>query len=123
MTKLQRQYIKDIEKNLNVKYNGGNTREDASLFISLYKEENRKFNLKNKIKTRPTGKQLRLIRSIEQTLEIKFNGKTLNEAKNFIDKYYNEFKANQTYFTKFKNCCNRKADMIDRKRKRRITSA
>ena len=110
----------DIEKNLKVNYCGQNNREEAHLFIKQYKDENRKFNIKNKIKFPPTGKQLRYIKDIEKVTEKEFIGKTLKEASKFIEKNLDEFKLNQDFtFNKFKNLCNRKADKIQRKQRMR----
>lgn len=119
MTKLQRKYIEDIERNLNITYHGRHNRDDAYSFIKQYEDENRKFNIKNKIKFPPTGKQLRYIKDIEKVTEKKFTGKTLKEANKFIQKNVDEFKLNRDFSFKFKNLCNRKADKIQQKQRMR----
>jgi hypothetical protein len=91
MTKSQEKYIKDIEKNLNVKYSGSPSRKDASIFIKKYVDKNRKIRLGNNDIILPTGKQLRFIRAIEKNLGIKFRGKTFEEASLFI---YQKIKKN-----------------------------
>ena len=119
MTKLQRKYIQDIEKNLGITYTGKNNRTEASMFITQHKEENRKVNKAKKKSTPPTGKQLRLIKDIEKTFKATFRGKTLKSAKKFIETYYDDFRLNQTYDSKVKNYLNKKASSIDRKQRQR----
>lgn len=46
-TELQQQYVKDIEKNLKVVYNGDKTKKSASEFIKKYRKENAKYQIKN----------------------------------------------------------------------------
>jgi len=113
MTKLQRKYIKDIESNLSVTFNGKNTRNDADLFIKQYVEENRKFQKRNNKQTPPTGKQLRLIKDIEEVLDVEFIGKTLGVASNFIKEYFDEFKVEAGVNYKIKNYYNKVASGIE----------
>jgi len=124
MTKLQQTYIKDIESNLQVIFNGNNTRNNADLFIKKYAEENREFRVKNNKQTRPTGKQLRFIKDIEEVLEIKYTGRTVKSASKFIQKYLTEFDSRTGIERKIKQYYNGMADKIDRaqknKRARRV---
>jgi len=106
MTKLQRTFIEDIEKNLRVTYDYPNTRKGADIFIKKHKEENTRFKLDAKTQFPPTGKQRRLIKDIEGSLDIKFNGRTVRTASKFIATYINEFKAVQTIDQKIKNYYN-----------------
>ncbi len=122
-TKLQRKYVKDIEDNLHVKFTGKPTRADADLFIKEYAEANRKFNQDANKQTRPTGKQLRFIKEIEDVLSVEFKGRTIKSASKFIKKHLMEYSSRMGSERKILRYCNRVADNIDsyqRKRKARI---
>jgi len=106
MTKRQKSYIEDIEKNLKVKYAGYNTRKEADKFIQIHAEANREFQKVRKISTPPTGKQMRYIKDIEAVLEIKFTGKTLKEAIKFINDYYLDYATEAPFDYKIKNYYN-----------------
>jgi hypothetical protein len=112
MTKLQRKYIEDIEKNLDVVFDYPNTRKGADLFIKKYKDENTRYKLENKKQFPPSGKQKRLIEDIEKSLDIKFKGRTVKTAAKFIKDNIIEFKAVQTTDQKIKNYYNKLSDNI-----------
>jgi len=118
-TKLQKQYIKDIELNLDVTFDGKNTRIDADKFIKKYADKNREFRKKNNKQTKPTGKQLRFIKDIEEILDIKYTGRTVKSASKFIKKYITEYTANMGREKKIKNYYNKFADNIEAYQKRR----
>jgi len=118
-TKLQKEYIKDIESNLNVVFDGKNTRIDADTFIKKYADKNREFRKKNNKQTKPTGKQLRFIKDIEEILDIKYTGRTVKSASKFIKKYITEYTANMGREKKIKNYYNKFADNIEAYQKRR----
>jgi len=122
MTKLQKNYIKDIESNLDVIFNGKNTRVDADIFIKKHAEENRKFEKSHNRQIRPTGKQLRFIRDIEEVLDVKFKGQTIKTASKFIQQHITEYSARMDTERKIKRYYNNFADKIgayQRKRKGR----
>lgn len=87
----QIKYIADIEKNLGVKYKGGDSSIEALKFIQLHSERNTQFNIDHNVKLPMTDKQKRFIKGIEAILQIEFNGRTLEEAKKFIERYKSEF--------------------------------
>lgn len=118
-TKLQKQYIKDIESNLDVVFDGKNTRIDADKFIKKYAEENREFRKKNNKQTKPTGKQLRFIKDIEEVLDVKYTGRTVKSASKFIKAYITEYDANRGREKKIKQYYNKFADNIEAYQKRR----
>lgn len=92
MTKIQKEFIKDIENVLNITYTGGDHRKNASCFIDKHKV---KYKAKSKVKrvSLPmSGKQKRLIKEIEKYLDgVKFTGKTALGAKRFIDYWYYDY--------------------------------
>ena len=112
MTKLQKKFIEDIQENLNITFDYPDTRKGADIFIKKYKDENQRYKLQNKKQFPPTGKQRRLIKDIEESLDIKFNGRTVRTASKFIETYINEFKAVQTIDQKIKNYYNAFSEAI-----------
>ena len=111
-TKLQKQYVRDIENNLKVTFTGKPTRMDASLFIREHREANMKFKIKHKIEFRPTGKQLRLIKDIEDTLEVEFKGRTVKSASDFIREHISEYSCRMDIEKKIKRYYNSVASKI-----------
>ena len=118
-TKLQKQYVTDIEKNLKITFDGKFTRVDADIFIKKHAEENRKFKQSHNKQTPPTGKQLRFIRDIEDVLDVKFKGRTLKSASKFIQKHNMEYGARMDTETKMKLYSNRLADKIEMYQRRK----
>lgn len=118
-TKAQQNYINDIEKTLNTKFIDTPSRTNASNFIKKYKDQYTKFKLDNNKRFPPTMKQRRLIKDIENTLNIKYNGKTVKTASTFIKKHYNEFTQNTTEEYKFKKMIEKKANDIQQKQDKR----
>ena len=118
-TKLQRKYVEDIEKNLNIKYDGKPNRDEASLFISKHKQANREFIIKMKKPAPPTGKQIRYIRDIEKILNIKFEGKTIMEARSFISENRLEYEDKRPPEIKMKLYCNTIASAIGARQRQR----
>jgi hypothetical protein len=111
MTKVQRKYVEDIERNLNVKFTGYNTRKAADLFLQKYAEENKQFKIKNNLKfNNITGKQHRFIKDIETRLEIKFKGTKQKEASQFIADNLDEHKFNETCEDRMKGFINWKSN-------------
>jgi len=111
MTKLQKKYVESIERHLNVKYTGYNTRKGADLFLQKYAEENKQFKIKNNLKfNNITGKQYRLIKDIEKRLGIKFTGTKQKEASQFIADNFDEHKFNETCEDRMKRYINWKSN-------------
>lgn len=108
-TKLQRKYVRDIETMLGIIFAGNPTRKDADIFIKEHAEEHRKMKLDLNKQFPPTGKQQRLIKEIEERLDIKFTGRTVRTASAFIEKYLDEFKALETSKDRMKRFINYKA--------------
>lgn len=101
MTKLQKEYIKDIEKILQIKYCGLNCRRTASKFIKEHKKQH-SFEKAKQGKSGvplPTGNQLRYIKQIEKVLEVSFKGKTYREADSFIGEYKPYYQLQRTNVT------------------------
>ena len=119
MTKLQRNYITDIETNLNVTFDGDNTRRDADIFIKKHAEKNREFKLSNNKQIPPTGKQRRFIEDIEDILDVKYTGRTVKSASKFIALHLTEYRAKIDTKRKIKRYYNKVADGIDAYQKRR----
>ncbi len=93
MSKAQKDFIKLIEQNLNVKYKGGNSVISAASFLDKYANKNREYCKANDITTPTTVKQWVYIKDIEGVLDIKFAGTTLDEASEFIQEYVSEYHA------------------------------
>ena len=91
VTKRQKSVIDDIKLKLNITYKSGNNRDRASNFIRNNIQELRNINQEMNIENYLTGKQARYIKRIEEALNIKFNGKTFDEAWDFIDRYKSRF--------------------------------
>lgn len=92
ITKRQRDFIKDIEDVLGVEFEGRENRKGASDFISTHIETFRVERLKANKRFPPTGKQVRLIKDMEEVLDTKFKGRTVKTASKFIAKHLSEFK-------------------------------
>ena len=92
MTKIQRKYINNIESDLNVIFDAKNTRKDADEFIKKHLKQHRLFVKEHNIIPPPTGKQQRLIKKIEDVLDIKYYGKSVKTASKFIEEYLLEYK-------------------------------
>jgi len=92
---IQRKYILDIEKNLYVKCEDIKNRKIATEFIKEFADANREFNETNGILPHPTGNQLRKISHVENIFKVKFNGKTLKEAYDFIANYWGDMTLKQ----------------------------
>jgi hypothetical protein len=118
-TKLQRKYVKDIEDNLNITFNGKPTRVDADQFIKEHAEANRAVRKDQNKQTRPTGKQLRFIKDIEDILDVKFTGRTVKTASKFIQKHITEYSARMDTEKKIKRYYNVVADKIESYQRRR----
>jgi len=121
-TKLQRNYVKDIEDNLKVTFDGKPTRIDADIFIKKHAEANREVRQSQNKQTRPTGKQLRWIKDIEEILDVEFKGRTVKTASKFIQKYITEYNARMDTEKKIKRYYNGVADKIEANQRRRRTS-
>lgn len=91
ITRIQKQYIHDIENVLKVKYNGSTLRRDATAFIEKYKEQHKKRKKELGLPFSPTGKQCRFIKDIEDALGVIFDGNTMEDASKFIDEYYYDY--------------------------------
>ena len=91
ITKRQRDFIKDIEDVLEVEFEGKENRKGASDFIAKHVETFRVEKLKANKRFPPTGKQIRLIKDMEEVLDIKFKGRTVKTASKFIAKHLSEF--------------------------------
>lgn len=89
-TKLQKEYVRDIEKNLKVVYEKDKTRKDASEFIAEHRYQNNQWSEDHGLKRRPTKKQRRFIKDIENTLGEIFLGESSHDAWIFINSYYVE---------------------------------
>ncbi len=118
-TKLQRNYVKDIENNLGITFDGKPTRIDADTFIKKHTEANRKFRKSLNKQTRPTGKQLRFISDIEEILDVKFKGRTVKTASKFIQAHITEYDARVDSEKKIKRYYNGFADKIESYQRRR----
>ena len=118
-TKLQRNYIKDIEKNVGVAFEGNPSRKDADSFIKKYGEKNRQIKLKLNKRFPPTGKQSRLIKEIETTLDLSFKGKTVKTASKFIAQHFDEYKFLCGYEQYMRNVIYKKASSIRKDMKRK----
>jgi len=114
-TNLQKNYVRDIEKNVGVEFEGNPTRKDADLFIKEHAEENKQIKLDLNKRFPPTGKQLRLIKDIEEELDIKFKGRTIRTASKFIDEYIDEYKCSSGSKNKMRNLIYKKAREIGRR--------
>jgi hypothetical protein len=93
MSKGQKKFIKLIEENLKVKYSGPDNVVVASNFIEKYARQHRQYCRDNNIDSPITIKQRVYIHDIEEVLNIKFKGTTLDEASDFIDDHVGEFNA------------------------------
>jgi len=92
-TKLQKEYVRGIENNLEVVYSGEKTRKDADIFIRLHEYDNAQYMENHGLKRPPSGKQLRYIKDIERILGVeKFTGRTSQAAHDYIALYYMEVK-------------------------------
>ena len=108
----QRNLIEDIEKLLGIEYSGSLRRKDADIFIAEHMVEFRQTKLDLNKHFPPTGKQARFIEKIEETLCVKFTGRTVNTAAEFIGKYMGEFKSRETSEMKMKSYIDNKAKGI-----------
>ena len=77
-TELQKEYVKDIEKNLKIAYDGDKSRKSASKFISKHKKANYEYLFKLGLVKSNTGYKKLFCAS--------------DEALRFIDKYYSKSK-------------------------------
>jgi hypothetical protein len=119
-TKLQRKYVKDIEDNLGITFNGRPTRVDADKFIKENSQANYEAKIsKGKKQFPPTGKQLRYIEDIEKSLDIKFRGRTIKSAAKFIKQYKDEYETVKPAEHKMKLYYNAVADKIEKNQRRK----
>jgi len=94
-TKAQREYLKSICRDLNIKYSGKlMDREEVEAFISKHKNEQRLYYIKNNKPFPPTNKQKKFIKAIEKNLVVTWKGETLEDAKSFIKKWSPKFYRN-----------------------------
>lgn len=63
-SQLQKAYVKDIEKNLKVVYEGDKSKKSASKFIKKYKKANREYEIKHGL--RKPGNQYHIFISISK---------------------------------------------------------
>lgn len=75
-TKLQQEYVRDIEKNLKIIYQGDRTKKSASLFIARNKKANYNYLLKRGL--------------VKQNPRYKILTSISRKAFDFIDEYYAE---------------------------------
>jgi len=125
MTKLQKKYIEDIESVLKVEYTGSNSRKYADLFIKKYRDKHQKYKLEKGKRFPPTGKQKRFIKEIEETLDIKFTGRTVNTASKFISENigdFNLFKSNDQTMKHRLNMLSKKIEVQVEEKKRRLVN-
>jgi hypothetical protein len=54
-TELQKAYVKDIEKNLKIVYDGDKSKKSASEFIKKHKKENYEYEIKHGLRKPYTG--------------------------------------------------------------------
>ena len=87
MTKKQRSVVLDIEGKLGIPYEGNDGSTHASRFIAKHIESLREFNKTMGNAILATGKQMRYIKYIEEELDVKYEGKTFDDAWEFISKY------------------------------------
>lgn len=94
MTKRQRAVIEDIELKLGIKYEDYVGPTLADRFIKKHIVKLREYNKKMNIPIYPSKKQADIIKAIEKDGSVKFNGKSRQEASEFIEKYMHlaEFK-------------------------------
>lgn len=77
--------IKSIELGLGIKYHGGKDFDLASKFISENIDAYSKVDMRDKLK--PSAKMKKGIDFCEKILGVKFQGSTMKEASEFLDKY------------------------------------
>ena len=116
--------IKSIELALGVKYKG-KTFEEASEFISKYKDKSMKIDLREKMK--PSSKMLDKIKMIEDIFGKEFKGESMLDASIFLDTnlpllidYFDKRKnnSNSNNNTNLNNNINKKRQDNRRKRDR-----
>jgi len=84
-TKAQREYLKSICRDLKIKYDGKlMDKIEVEKFIEKHKNEQRNLYIKNNKPFPPTNKQKKFIKAIVRHLGANWEGKTLEDAKKFL---------------------------------------
>ena len=96
-TKAQQNYIHAIEEILQIKFEGVQSRENADIFIKKYRDQFTQAKLKMNKRFPPSQKQKKVIKEIEDILDVKFTGRTVRSASEFIKKYYDEHIQRQPF--------------------------